>query len=108
MVSLWLGLAMVGVEAALINHNLRQSSLLHCVAMARPRAMVYGAELTNGKGRGCVVGQECGGDILVPWSRRVGLCVRCMSWKSQCRGKGIDSRNPVRRLWTLGMEPSAV
>ncbi|CAL8287831.1 unnamed protein product [Boreogadus saida] len=47
LVSLWLGLAMVGVEAALINHNLRQSSLLHCVAVAQPRAMVYGAELTQ-------------------------------------------------------------
>uniref|UniRef100_A0A8C5B2S7 long-chain-fatty-acid--CoA ligase n=1 Tax=Gadus morhua TaxID=8049 RepID=A0A8C5B2S7_GADMO len=47
LVSLWLGLAMVGVEAALINHNLRQSSLLHCVAVAQPRAMVYGAELTR-------------------------------------------------------------
>uniref|UniRef100_A0A8C5AR48 long-chain-fatty-acid--CoA ligase n=1 Tax=Gadus morhua TaxID=8049 RepID=A0A8C5AR48_GADMO len=56
LVSLWLGLAMVGVEAALINHNLRQSSLLHCVAVAQPRAMVYGAELTRGKGRGCGCG----------------------------------------------------
>ncbi|CAL8330762.1 unnamed protein product [Lota lota] len=47
LVSLWLGLAMVGVEAALINHNLRQSSLLHCVGVSRARAMVYGAELTR-------------------------------------------------------------
>ncbi|KAK0131324.1 Long-chain fatty acid transport protein 1 [Merluccius polli] len=47
LVSLWLGLAMVGVEAALINHNLRQSSLLHCVRVSRARAMVVGAELTR-------------------------------------------------------------
>ena len=40
LVSLWLGLAMVGVEAALVNHNLRQSSLLHCVGVARPRAIM--------------------------------------------------------------------
>ncbi|KAG7254015.1 hypothetical protein CRUP_037377 [Coryphaenoides rupestris] len=47
LVSLWLGLAMVGVEAALINHNLRRSSLLHCVAVSRARALVVGgAELT--------------------------------------------------------------
>ena len=68
LVSLWLGLAMVGVEAALINNNLRQSSLLHCVAVAQPRAMVYGAELTRGKGRGfgcgalgypAILEQEC-------------------------------------------------
>ncbi|XP_029134620.2 long-chain fatty acid transport protein 1-like isoform X1 [Labrus bergylta] len=44
-VALWLGLAMVGVEAALINHNLRQQSLLHCVGMSRARAMVFGTEM---------------------------------------------------------------
>ncbi|XP_054460672.1 long-chain fatty acid transport protein 1-like [Anoplopoma fimbria] len=44
-VALWLGLAMVGVEAAHINHNLRQQSLLHCVSVSGARAMVFGAEL---------------------------------------------------------------
>uniref|UniRef100_A0A8C5H011 Very long-chain fatty acid transport protein n=1 Tax=Gouania willdenowi TaxID=441366 RepID=A0A8C5H011_GOUWI len=43
-VALWLGLAMVGVEAALINHNLRLHSLLHCVNVSGARAMVFGAE----------------------------------------------------------------
>ncbi|KAF0037660.1 hypothetical protein F2P81_010534 [Scophthalmus maximus] len=46
-VALWLGLAMVGVEAALINHNLRQHSLLHCVSVSGARAMVFGTELTE-------------------------------------------------------------
>ncbi|KAG7223730.1 hypothetical protein INR49_026412, partial [Caranx melampygus] len=46
-VALWLGLAMVGVEAALINHNLRQNSLLHCVSVSGARAMVFGTELTK-------------------------------------------------------------
>uniref|UniRef100_A0A3Q3IQ81 Very long-chain fatty acid transport protein n=2 Tax=Monopterus albus TaxID=43700 RepID=A0A3Q3IQ81_MONAL len=44
-VALWLGLAMVGVEAAFINHNLRQHSLLHCVSVSGARAMVFGTEM---------------------------------------------------------------
>ncbi|XP_029291668.1 long-chain fatty acid transport protein 1-like isoform X1 [Cottoperca gobio] len=44
-VALWLGLAMIGVEAALINHNLRQHSLLHCVSVSGARAMVFGTEM---------------------------------------------------------------
>ncbi|XP_010777933.1 long-chain fatty acid transport protein 1 [Notothenia coriiceps] len=44
-VALWLGLAMVGVEAALINHNLRLHSLLHCVGVSGARAIVFGTEM---------------------------------------------------------------
>ncbi|XP_019119427.2 long-chain fatty acid transport protein 1 [Larimichthys crocea] len=44
-VVLWLGLAMVGIEAALINYNLRQKSLLHCVSVSGARAMVFGTEM---------------------------------------------------------------
>uniref|UniRef100_A0A8C6LU25 Long-chain-fatty-acid--CoA ligase n=1 Tax=Nothobranchius furzeri TaxID=105023 RepID=A0A8C6LU25_NOTFU len=43
-VALWLGLAMIGVEAAFINCNLQQHSLLHCVGVSGARAMVFGAE----------------------------------------------------------------
>ncbi|RVE75619.1 hypothetical protein OJAV_G00000500 [Oryzias javanicus] len=46
-VALWLGLAMVGVEAAFINYNLRQDSLLHCISVSGARAVVFGAELTE-------------------------------------------------------------
>ncbi|CAG5928905.1 unnamed protein product, partial [Menidia menidia] len=46
-VALWLGLAMIGVEAALINHNLRQQSLLHCISSCRAHTMVFGAEMTK-------------------------------------------------------------
>ncbi|XP_023189125.1 long-chain fatty acid transport protein 1-like isoform X2 [Xiphophorus maculatus] len=46
-VALWLGLAMVGVEAAFINHNLRQESLLHCLGVSGARAVVFGAEMTE-------------------------------------------------------------
>lgn len=48
-VALWLGLAMVGVEAALINYNLRQQSLLHCVGVSGARAMVFGTEMREGR-----------------------------------------------------------
>lgn len=48
-VALWLGLAKVGVEAALINFNLRQDSLLHCIGVSGSRAVVFGAELADGK-----------------------------------------------------------
>ncbi|XP_061625463.1 long-chain fatty acid transport protein 1-like isoform X4 [Phyllopteryx taeniolatus] len=47
LVALWLGLAMVGVEAALINYNLRLKSLQHCVSASRARALVFGGELTE-------------------------------------------------------------
>ncbi|MEQ2275003.1 hypothetical protein XENORESO_017980, partial [Xenotaenia resolanae] len=47
-VALWLGLAMVGVEAAFINYNLRQQPLLHCIGVSGARAMVFGAEMTKG------------------------------------------------------------
>lgn len=50
-VALWLGLAMVGVEAALINYNLRQQSLLHCVSVSGARAMVFGTEMREGSSR---------------------------------------------------------
>uniref|UniRef100_A0A8B9GXL8 Very long-chain fatty acid transport protein n=1 Tax=Astyanax mexicanus TaxID=7994 RepID=A0A8B9GXL8_ASTMX len=49
MVALWLGLAKVGVEAALINFNLRKDSLLHCVEVSGAQGMVFGAELVDGK-----------------------------------------------------------
>lgn len=46
-VALWLGLAKVGVEAALINFNLRKDALLHCVGVSASRGMVFGAELAD-------------------------------------------------------------
>lgn len=53
LVALWLGLAMVGVEAAFINYNLRQQSLLHCVSVSGARAMVFGTEMRKGRGNCC-------------------------------------------------------
>lgn len=47
-VGLWLGLAKIGVIPALINYNLRQSSLVHTVNVGGCRAIIYGLELENG------------------------------------------------------------
>ncbi|KAJ8384630.1 hypothetical protein AAFF_G00199620 [Aldrovandia affinis] len=47
LVALWLGMAKVGVEAALINFNLRRDSLAHCVGVSGCRAIVFGAELVD-------------------------------------------------------------
>ncbi|KAJ8283561.1 hypothetical protein COCON_G00024110 [Conger conger] len=47
LVALWLGLAKVGVEAALINYNLRRRALLHCMEASGSRGFVFGAELAD-------------------------------------------------------------
>ncbi|XP_067825962.1 long-chain fatty acid transport protein 4 [Heptranchias perlo] len=46
-VGLWLGMAKVGVEAALINFNLRMDALAHCINISRANAIVFGGELNN-------------------------------------------------------------
>ncbi|NXA43278.1 S27A1 protein, partial [Eudromia elegans] len=44
-VGLWLGMAKVGIEAALINFNLRLESLVYCVTASGAKALVFGGEL---------------------------------------------------------------
>lgn len=51
-VGLWLGMAKIGVEAALINFNLRLEALVHCVTISNAKAVVFGSELTDGESRG--------------------------------------------------------
>lgn len=48
-VGLWLGMAKIGVEAALINTNVRKESLLHCVNISHSKAVIFGEELAEGK-----------------------------------------------------------
>lgn len=48
-VALWLGLAKIGIESALINFNLRRDSLIHCLGVSEARALIFGAELADGK-----------------------------------------------------------
>uniref|UniRef100_A0A8K9USY1 Very long-chain fatty acid transport protein n=1 Tax=Oncorhynchus mykiss TaxID=8022 RepID=A0A8K9USY1_ONCMY len=40
-VGLWLGMAKIGVEAALINFNLRLEALVHCVTISNAKAVLY-------------------------------------------------------------------
>lgn len=47
-VGFWLGLAKVGIEAALINFNLRLDSLTYCVKTSGAKAIIFGGELSTG------------------------------------------------------------
>ncbi|NXV55772.1 S27A4 protein, partial [Molothrus ater] len=44
-VGLWLGLAKIGVETALVNSHLRLDALLHCIAISSSKAVVFGVEM---------------------------------------------------------------
>lgn len=48
-VGLWLGMAKVGIEAALINFNLRLDSLVYCVTTSGAKAVIFGGELSAGE-----------------------------------------------------------
>ena len=43
----WYGLTKVGVIVALINHNLHGPSLLHCITIAKSKAVIVGIELAD-------------------------------------------------------------
>ncbi|XP_064798154.1 long-chain fatty acid transport protein 4-like [Oncorhynchus masou masou] len=66
-VGLWLGMAKIGVEAALINFNLRLEALVHCVTISNAKAVVFGSELTKAmcevhSSMGKTVQMLCSGD----------------------------------------------
>lgn len=46
-VGIWLGLSKLGVITPLINTNLRKTSLLHSLNIAKCQALIYGAEFFN-------------------------------------------------------------
>uniref|UniRef100_A0A8C3JDW9 Very long-chain fatty acid transport protein n=1 Tax=Calidris pygmaea TaxID=425635 RepID=A0A8C3JDW9_9CHAR len=46
-VGLWLGMAKIGLEAALINFNLRLDPLVYCVNMSGAKAVIFGGELSS-------------------------------------------------------------
>lgn len=43
----WLGLAKIGAVGALVNYNLRDKPLLHCLEAANAQAFVFGSEMTG-------------------------------------------------------------
>lgn len=70
-VFLWLGLAKLGCTAALLNHNIRSKSLLHCFSCCSAKVLVAGADLRGAveevlpalKEQGVrvfVLGEDCG------------------------------------------------
>uniref|UniRef100_A0A672J5S3 Arachidonate--CoA ligase n=1 Tax=Salarias fasciatus TaxID=181472 RepID=A0A672J5S3_SALFA len=66
-VGLWLGMAKIGVEAALINFNLRLEALVHCVIISNAKAVIFGSELTDAvsevhSSMGKAVQMLCSGD----------------------------------------------
>ncbi|PKU34163.1 long-chain fatty acid transport protein 4 [Limosa lapponica baueri] len=44
-VGLWLGLAKIGVETALVNSHLRMEALLHCITISNSKAVIFGVEM---------------------------------------------------------------
>lgn len=48
-IGIWLGLNKLGIITALINTNLRKTSLLHSINIAHCQAIIYGTELFDGK-----------------------------------------------------------
>uniref|UniRef100_A0A3B4E4L2 Arachidonate--CoA ligase n=1 Tax=Pygocentrus nattereri TaxID=42514 RepID=A0A3B4E4L2_PYGNA len=79
-VGLWLGMAKIGVEAALINFNLRLEALVHCVNISNSKAVVFGSELTDAmcevhSSMGKTVKLFCSGD----WDpKRVPIGTECL------------------------------
>lgn len=67
-VGLWLGLAKVGVEAALLNVNLRREPLAFCLGTSGAKALIFGGELAAGE-TGCLhhLGQGPG----TAWGRQI-------------------------------------
>ena len=47
-VCFWLGFAKIGVKAALINFNLRDKALAHCLQVSEAKVTVFGGELSQG------------------------------------------------------------
>uniref|UniRef100_A0A674NNB2 long-chain-fatty-acid--CoA ligase n=1 Tax=Takifugu rubripes TaxID=31033 RepID=A0A674NNB2_TAKRU len=52
-VGLWLGMAKIGVEAALINFNLRLEALVHCVTISNAKAVIACSTSTPREPLGC-------------------------------------------------------
>jgi len=48
-VMLWLGLAKIGVVSALMNFNLREEALTHCITISAAKSLIFGSELTQGQ-----------------------------------------------------------
>lgn len=48
-ICIWLGLSKLGVITPLINTNLRLSSLVHSITVAKSQSIIFGSELAGGR-----------------------------------------------------------
>lgn len=44
---LWLGLSKIGVATAIINYNLRQSPLVHCISVVKAKMIIFSPQMTS-------------------------------------------------------------
>ncbi|XP_039370463.1 long-chain fatty acid transport protein 1 isoform X3 [Mauremys reevesii] len=119
-VGLWLGMAKVGIEAALINFNLRLDSLVYCVTTSGAKAVIFGGELAaaisevNGMlGKNMV--KFCSGDFnpdSVPVETKYLdplLSTASKSPPDQIAAKGLDDRLfYIYTSGTTGMPKAAI
>ncbi|KAJ6652983.1 hypothetical protein lerEdw1_010252 [Lerista edwardsae] len=119
-VGFWLGMAKVGIEAALINFNLRLDSLTYCVKTSGAKAIIFGGELSaavsevNGMlGRNMI--KFCSGDFSpesVPSDTRhldPLLATASKSPPAQVSTKGLDDRLfYIYTSGTTGMPKAAI
>uniref|UniRef100_A0A5F5PHE2 long-chain-fatty-acid--CoA ligase n=1 Tax=Equus caballus TaxID=9796 RepID=A0A5F5PHE2_HORSE len=102
-VGLWLGLAKAGVEAALLNVNLRREPLAFCLGTSGAKALVFGGELAAAVAEvsaqlGKSLLKFCSGDVepegVLPDTQLLEPLLREASTAplAQPPGKGMDDR----------------
>ncbi|NXI42847.1 S27A1 protein, partial [Galbula dea] len=119
-VGLWLGMAKVGIQAALVNCNLRRDSLVFCVMASGAKGVVFGGELSaaisevNGM-LGKNMAKFCSGDYhpgLVPAETKhldPLLSTASKLAPAQAPGKGLDDRLfYIYTSGTTGMPKAAI
>ncbi|NXG46359.1 S27A1 protein, partial [Psilopogon haemacephalus] len=113
-VGLWLGMAKVGVQAALINCNLRRDSLVHCLALVpRPLCPAAISEVSAMLGKN--MAKFCSGDFhpaeVPPDTKHLDplLSSSSTSPPPQSPGKGLDDRLfYIFTSGTTGMPKAAI
>nr|XP_023481177.1 long-chain fatty acid transport protein 1 isoform X3 [Equus caballus] len=124
-VGLWLGLAKAGVEAALLNVNLRREPLAFCLGTSGAKALVFGGELAAAVAEvsaqlGKSLLKFCSGDVepegVLPDTQLLEPLLREASTAplAQPPGKGMDAAFPADRLFyiytsgTTGLPKAAI
>uniref|UniRef100_A0A8D0FEX0 Arachidonate--CoA ligase n=1 Tax=Strix occidentalis caurina TaxID=311401 RepID=A0A8D0FEX0_STROC len=119
-VGLWLGMAKIGIEAALINFNLRLDSLVYCVTTSGAKAVIFGGELASAISEvngmlGKNMAKFCSGDYnpgVVPVETRhldPLLSTTSKSPPTQVPVKGLDDRLfYIYTSGTTGMPKAAI